>query len=84
MPSSSHTVGPLRAAKIFILDLKELGLLEDVHTLKITLYALSVVVCSRLRLTVHCSRYGSLAATGKGHMTPQALMMGFEGTLVFF
>src|SRR5258708_3329459 len=24
-------------------------------------------------------RYGSLAATGKVHMAPQALMMGFEG-----
>ncbi|KAF8318724.1 L-serine ammonia-lyase [Clavulina sp. PMI_390] len=60
-PSSSHTVGPLRAAKIFIMDLKELGVLEQVETLKITLY-------------------GSLAATGKGHMTPQALMMGFEGS----
>ncbi|KAF8325870.1 serine dehydratase alpha chain-domain-containing protein [Cantharellus anzutake] len=60
-PSSSHTVGPLRAAKIFIQELQELGLLSSVHTLKITLY-------------------GSLAATGKGHMTPQALMMGFEGS----
>jgi hypothetical protein len=29
-PSSSHTVGPMRAAKIFIADLQELGLLEKV------------------------------------------------------
>lgn len=29
-PSSSHTVGPMRAGKIFITDLKELGLLEKV------------------------------------------------------
>jgi len=30
-PSSSHTVGPMRAAKIFIADLQELGLLEAVR-----------------------------------------------------
>jgi Serine dehydratase beta chain. len=29
-PSSSHTVGPMRAGKIFIADLKELDLLEKV------------------------------------------------------
>ena len=29
-PSSSHTVGPMRAGKIFINDLVELGLLEKV------------------------------------------------------
>ncbi|KAF9078109.1 L-serine ammonia-lyase [Rhodocollybia butyracea] len=37
-PSSSHTVGPMRAGKIFITDLKELHLLEKVMTVKITLY----------------------------------------------
>ena len=36
-PSSSHTVGPMRAGKIFINDLGELGLLEKVDTVKITL-----------------------------------------------
>ncbi|KDN36912.1 hypothetical protein RSAG8_10531, partial [Rhizoctonia solani AG-8 WAC10335] len=60
-PSSSHTVGPMRAARIFIIDLQDLGLLDKMCTLKVTLY-------------------GSLAATGKGHMTPQALLMGFEGS----
>ncbi|KAJ1306861.1 hypothetical protein OPQ81_007846 [Rhizoctonia solani] len=60
-PSSSHTVGPMRAARIFIVDLQDLGLLDKTCTLKVTLY-------------------GSLAATGKGHMTPQALLMGFEGS----
>ncbi|KAI7960870.1 hypothetical protein MJO28_001359 [Puccinia striiformis f. sp. tritici] len=59
-PSSSHTVGPMRAAKIFTNDLKEAGVLERVKTLKVALY-------------------GSLAATGKGHMSPEALMAGFEG-----
>ncbi|KAK0446636.1 serine dehydratase alpha chain-domain-containing protein [Armillaria borealis] len=60
-PSSSHTVGPMRAGKIFINDLKELQLLEKVKTVKITLY-------------------GSLAATGKGHHTPQAILLGLEGS----
>ncbi|KAJ7126608.1 serine dehydratase alpha chain-domain-containing protein [Mycena crocata] len=60
-PSSSHTVGPMRAGKIFCADLKELNLLEKVHNVKITLY-------------------GSLAATGKGHHTPQAILLGLEGS----
>ncbi|KAF8557804.1 L-serine ammonia-lyase [Imleria badia] len=60
-PSSSHTVGPMRAGKIFITDLKELGLLDQVRTIKIVLY-------------------GSLAATGKGHHTPQAILLGLEGS----
>ncbi|KAH9852088.1 L-serine ammonia-lyase [Lenzites betulinus] len=37
-PSSSHTVGPMRAGKIFIGDLDDHGLLEKVKTVKITLY----------------------------------------------
>ncbi|PPQ94651.1 hypothetical protein CVT25_009382 [Psilocybe cyanescens] len=37
-PSSSHTVGPMRAANIFITDLKELDLLHKVRTVKINLY----------------------------------------------
>ncbi|GAA6027130.1 hypothetical protein JCM8097_002415 [Rhodosporidiobolus ruineniae] len=60
-PSSSHTVGPMRAGKIFVTDLQELGILDKVRKLKIGLY-------------------GSLAATGKGHMTPEAVMMGLEGS----
>ncbi|KAH7922583.1 L-serine ammonia-lyase [Leucogyrophana mollusca] len=60
-PSSSHTVGPMRAGKIFIADLQELGLLDQVKTIKIVLY-------------------GSLAATGKGHHTPQAILLGLEGS----
>jgi len=59
-PSSSHTVGPMRAAKIFITDLKQARVLDRVKTLKVALY-------------------GSLAATGKGHMSPEALIAGFEG-----
>ncbi|KZT56801.1 L-serine ammonia-lyase [Calocera cornea HHB12733] len=50
----------MRAGKIFVGDLEELGLLDKIKTVKVTLY-------------------GSLAATGKGHMTPQAILLGFEG-----
>ena len=34
-PSSSHTVGPMRASKIFINDLKEHNMLQKVHTLRV-------------------------------------------------
>ncbi|KAK4520530.1 ornithine carbamoyltransferase [Mucor velutinosus] len=59
-PSSSHTVGPMRAAKIFVSDLKEHNILERVHTLRVDMF-------------------GSLALTGKGHGTPEAILMGIEG-----
>ena len=59
-PSSSHTVGPMRAGVIFVSDLADMDLLDRVHTIKINLY-------------------GSLALTGAGHMTPQALLGGLEG-----
>lgn len=58
-PSSSHTVGPMRAGNIFINDLFDAGLLQDVEKIRISLY-------------------GSLAATGEGHMTPSALLLGLE------
>ncbi|KAL0084891.1 L-serine ammonia-lyase [Phycomyces blakesleeanus] len=59
-PSSSHTVGPMRAAKIFIHDLKTHKVLERVHTLRVDMF-------------------GSLALTGAGHGTPDAILMGIEG-----
>ncbi|KAI8148576.1 L-serine ammonia-lyase [Fennellomyces sp. T-0311] len=59
-PSSSHTVGPMRAAKIFINDLKEHKVLDRVRTLRVDLF-------------------GSLALTGDGHGTPNAILMGIEG-----
>lgn len=34
-PSSSHTVGPMRAAKIFINDLKDHNVLDKVHSLRV-------------------------------------------------
>ena len=55
-PSSSHTVGPMRAAARFANSLLNLPL-------------------TRLR----CDLYGSLAATGKGHGTDRALLLGFLG-----
>ncbi len=36
-PSSSHTVGPMRAGRIFVNDLKSHGLLDRVKTVKIVL-----------------------------------------------
>jgi L-serine dehydratase len=37
-PSSSHTVGPMRAALQFVSDLRETGLLQQTHSLKAELY----------------------------------------------
>ena len=59
-PSSSHTVGPMRAARMFALELEARGLLDRVQRVKAELY-------------------GSLGATGKGHGSDKALMLGLEG-----
>ena len=59
-PSSSHTVGPMRAASRFVRQLQADGLAPRV---------------ARLR----CDLYGSLAATGKGHGTDSAILLGFLG-----
>ena len=61
-PSSSHTVGPMRAAQQFVQDLKQEGLLSGVAGVKTNLY-------------------GSLGATGKGHGSDKAVMLGLEGEL---
>lgn len=37
-PSSSHTVGPMRAGNIFVADLREAGLLHKVHKIRIAIY----------------------------------------------
>lgn len=55
-PSSSHTVGPMRAARDFVL-------------------ALGDTRVTRLVVRLH----GSLAATGVGHGTDQAVIMGLMG-----
>ncbi|GAB2875851.1 L-serine ammonia-lyase [Streptomyces deserti] len=59
-PSSSHTVGPMRAAGMFARRLRNEGLLESVASVRSELY-------------------GSLGATGHGHGTPKAVLLGLEG-----
>ena len=59
-PSSSHTVGPMRAARIFALRLLHEDLLPRVARVRAELY-------------------GSLGATGKGHGTDKAVLLGLEG-----
>ncbi|MDW3710952.1 MULTISPECIES: L-serine ammonia-lyase [unclassified Pseudomonas] len=59
-PSSSHTVGPMRAAVLFVGALRERQLLERVTRLEVNLY-------------------GSLSATGVGHGTDRAVVMGLMG-----
>ncbi|MCY4478530.1 MAG: L-serine ammonia-lyase [Rhodospirillales bacterium] len=59
-PSSSHTVGPMRAASMFVADLRDAGVLRDV-------------------VRIGAEMYGSLGATGRGHGTPKAVMLGLEG-----
>ncbi|WP_457965746.1 L-serine ammonia-lyase [Arthrobacter sp. D1-29] len=59
-PSSSHTVGPMRAAAVFAGELKSSGVLDRVAGLRVDLY-------------------GSLAATGHGHGTMTAILLGLEG-----
>jgi L-serine dehydratase len=59
-PSSSHTVGPMRAARMFAARLQNEGLLA--HT-----------------ASVRAELFGSLGATGHGHGTPKAVLLGLEG-----
>jgi L-serine dehydratase len=59
-PSSSHTVGPMRAARLFALRLAQEGHLPQ-----------TARVVSQL--------YGSLGATGKGHGTDKAVLLGLAG-----
>ncbi|MDQ8703982.1 L-serine ammonia-lyase [Streptomyces sp. LHD-70] len=59
-PSSSHTVGPMRAARRFV------GLLEDDGRL---------AQVDR----VQAELYGSLGATGHGHGSGKAVVLGLEG-----
>ncbi|MEU1190412.1 L-serine ammonia-lyase [Streptomyces sp. NPDC005859] len=60
-PSSSHTVGPMRAARMFARRLRSEGLLDSAAS-------------------VRCELYGSLGATGHGHGTPKAVLLGLEGS----
>ncbi|MBF9000964.1 L-serine ammonia-lyase [Vibrio nitrifigilis] len=59
-PSSSHTVGPMKAAYLFVQELQKADLLGQVEAVNITLF-------------------GSLSATGVGHSTDKAVIMGLMG-----
>ncbi|MHA6763000.1 L-serine ammonia-lyase [Streptacidiphilus sp. PAMC 29251] len=59
-PSSSHTVGPMRAARMFARRLKSESLLAQTTAVRAELF-------------------GSLGATGHGHGTPKAVLLGLEG-----
>lgn len=61
-PSSSHTIGPMRAAKWFVDSLIKHKLLDGVVRIKVDLY-------------------GSLGATGKGHGSDKAIILGLLGHL---
>ncbi|KIY52904.1 L-serine ammonia-lyase [Fistulina hepatica ATCC 64428] len=78
-PSSSHTVGPMRAGKIFITDLKELELLEKAGSCLSQALVLMIFAHSSQVHNIKITLYGSLAATGIHH-TPQAILLGLEGS----
>jgi L-serine dehydratase len=59
-PSSSHTVGPMRAARTFVIGLADDGVLDRVASVKVELF-------------------GSLGATGHGHGSGPAVLLGLAG-----
>ncbi|MFR9728018.1 L-serine ammonia-lyase [Saccharopolyspora sp. MS10] len=59
-PSSSHTVGPMRAAHLFVARLRAGGLLGRTAA-------------------VRCELFGSLGATGHGHGSVPAVVLGLLG-----
>ncbi|MEU8296330.1 L-serine ammonia-lyase [Micromonospora sp. NPDC048909] len=59
-PSSSHTVGPMRAARTFVTGLKADGLLAATAR-------------------VQAELFGSLGATGHGHGSDRAVLLGLAG-----
>ncbi|NUO59082.1 MAG: L-serine ammonia-lyase [Hamadaea sp.] len=59
-PSSSHTVGPMRAARTFVAGLKADGVLAEVASIQAELF-------------------GSLGATGHGHGSDKAVLLGLAG-----
>lgn len=61
-PSSSHTMGPMRAAFQFIEKVQNENILSKVSR-------------------VHIELFGSLGATGKGHGSNSAVILGLEGEL---
>ncbi|PID65442.1 MAG: L-serine ammonia-lyase [Gammaproteobacteria bacterium] len=61
-PSSSHTVGPMKAANLFLAKLIDNRHIEQVTRIK-------------------CELFGSLGATGKGHGSDVAVMLGLMGEI---
>ena len=59
-PSSSHTVGPMRAARLFVDRLASDGRLGRTAR-------------------IECRLHGSLGATGKGHGSDKAVLLGLMG-----
>jgi L-serine dehydratase len=59
-PSSSHTVGPMRAARLFAHRLSHDGVIQRTARVQSLLY-------------------GSLGATGKGHGSDKAVLLGLAG-----
>lgn len=59
-PSSSHTVGPMIAARQFVQSLCASSLLDQTQRIEVALF-------------------GSLGATGKGHGSDKAVLLGLEG-----
>lgn len=62
-PSSSHTLGPMVAARLFIENLKKSKWVDVVTD----------------RSFIRCTLKGSLAFTGKGHSTDRAVALGMNG-----
>src|SRR3954470_18449514 len=59
-PSSSHTVGPMRAARTFAQGLVDDRLISRVDRVRVELY-------------------GSIGATGRGHGSDRAVVLGLAG-----
>src|SRR5690242_12525641 len=59
-PSSSHTVGPMKAALMFTQYLRAEGIASEVRKVRAELF-------------------GSLGATGHGHGTVKAVVLGLQG-----
>ena len=61
-PSSSHTVGPMIIAHMFVKEAFDEGILQECHRVKVDLW-------------------GSLGATGRGHSSDKAVVLGLMGSL---
>ena len=64
-PSSSHTMGPMRAAAKFVQELAASGLIDGASGMQV--------------VRVQVDLFGSLALTGIGHATDRAILLGLAG-----